>query len=151
MTSKQKRMKKAVEYLQDYMATYDKQGGYLDYSDETLIEDVLYGLGVALGPKQYAFAQGFRRFKERLAKHLANAKDHLRDGGADNTKSDFAGTSEACCYAQVIVKMHDDAARLESEGAALLAQRKLHDAHSHFDTAKCLRTAANYIDGTVCA
>ena len=72
MTSKQKRMKKAVEYLQDYMATYDKQTGYLDYADETLINDVLYGLGVALGPKRYAFAQGFRRFKKRLAKHLAN-------------------------------------------------------------------------------
>jgi len=72
MTSKQKRMKKAVKYLQDYMNTYSGQSGYLDYADETLIDDVLYGLGVALGPKRYAFARGFRKFKARLKDHIAN-------------------------------------------------------------------------------
>jgi hypothetical protein len=74
MTSKQKRMKKAVEYLKNYMNTYSNQVGYLDYTDETLIDDVLYGLGVALGPKRYAFAQGFCKFKARLRDHLANDK-----------------------------------------------------------------------------
>lgn len=66
------RMKKAVQHLQECMMRYDKQIWYLDYTDETLIDDVLYELGVALDPKRYAFAQGFRRFKKRLVKHLAD-------------------------------------------------------------------------------
>ena len=80
MTSKQKRMKKVVGYLQDYMNTYSGQAGYLDYADETLIDDVLYGLGVALGPKRYIFAQGFRKFRARLRDHLANARSQALRG-----------------------------------------------------------------------
>jgi hypothetical protein len=72
MTSKQKRMKKIVKYLQKFMATYDKQFGYLDYNDETLIDDILYGLGVALDEKEFEFAPGFKKFKDVLAKHLEN-------------------------------------------------------------------------------
>lgn len=60
------RMFHAVEYLKKYINAYDKQYQYLDYSDETLINDILYGLGVALDEKQYMYADGFRKFKERL-------------------------------------------------------------------------------------
>ena len=60
-------------------------------------------------------------------------------------------SSPSPCYAQAIAKMHDDAARLESEGVALLVQRKLHDAHTRLDTARSLRVAANYMDGAACA
>lgn len=66
---KRRRMKAAVEYLQKYMATYDKQFGYQDYRDETLIDDVLYGLGVALG-REHQFADGFAKFKAKLRAHL---------------------------------------------------------------------------------
>ena len=72
LTKKQRRMKKAVEYLQEYMGTYDLQMGYLDYSDETLIDDVLYGLGVSLSPDKHQFANGYDKFKERLRKHLGS-------------------------------------------------------------------------------
>lgn len=68
---RQKRMEKAVKYLQHYMATYSNQECYRDYSEETLIDDVLYGLGVALGRKRYSFAPGFEKFKARLIKHLS--------------------------------------------------------------------------------
>ena len=71
MTARQKKVKKTIEYLVKYMATYDKQMGYLDYRDETIIDDVLYGLGVAIGGKKYTWANGFAKFKERLAKHIA--------------------------------------------------------------------------------
>ena len=64
-TKKRRRMESAVTYLQQYMATYDKQPGYQDYRDEMLINDVLYGLGAALG-SEYQFADGFERFKARL-------------------------------------------------------------------------------------
>ena len=63
-------MRKAIQYLMDHMNTYDLQGGCLDYSDETLIDDVLYGLGVALGGKEHQYAQGFEVWKAKLRKHL---------------------------------------------------------------------------------
>lgn len=68
--AERKRMKAAVAYLQKYMATYDKQAHYQDYTDETYINDVLYGLGASLDEK-YKFADGFSKFKELLAKHIA--------------------------------------------------------------------------------
>lgn len=58
-----KRMKCAVVYLQDFMRTYDQQHGYETYSDSILIQDVLYGLGVALYPDKYSHADGFTEFK----------------------------------------------------------------------------------------
>jgi len=61
------------------------------------------------------------------------------------------GTSGSHCYAQAIIKLHDDAARLEAQGTALLIEHKLHDAHTRLDTARCLRVAANHMDGTASA
>jgi hypothetical protein len=48
LNKRQRRMQKAIAYMQAYMAEYHKQAACLDYSDATLIDDVLYGLGVAL-------------------------------------------------------------------------------------------------------
>lgn len=59
----------AVAYLTNYMATYDQQFGYADYSEQTYIDDVLYGLGASLGD-QYRWAGGFDAFKKRLMAHL---------------------------------------------------------------------------------
>ena len=72
MTARQKRVKQAVEYLTRYMDTYDKQPGYLDYEDKTIIDDVLYALGVGLGGEKYRWADGFKRFKAYLAKHISD-------------------------------------------------------------------------------
>ena len=66
----QKRMRDAVAYLRHYMDTYPNQIGYEDYQDRILINDVLYGLGVALGGEEHQFAGGFNVFKEKLRKHL---------------------------------------------------------------------------------
>jgi hypothetical protein len=59
-----------VQYLQQYMNTYDHQYGYENYSDFTFIEDVLYGLGVALNPKEHQFANGFDVWKKKLVEHI---------------------------------------------------------------------------------
>lgn len=67
--NKQERMENAVEYMTEYMRTYPTQYGYKDYSDETYIDDILYGLGASLDGK-YRFAQGFDQFKKRLLEHL---------------------------------------------------------------------------------
>ena len=63
-------MKQAVCRFQEYMATYHEQEGYENYSAETFIDDVLYGLGVAIEPRDHQFAQGFDRFKKKLTRHL---------------------------------------------------------------------------------
>ena len=71
MKASQKRVKKIIESLQHYMDTYDKQLGYLDYSDKTIIEDILYGLGTAIDKKKFSFAPGFDLFKVQLRQHLS--------------------------------------------------------------------------------
>ena len=65
------KIRKAVTYLQAYIAAYDKQVHYEKYSEETLIDDVLYALGAALDPS-YKYANGYERFKERLMIHLTS-------------------------------------------------------------------------------
>jgi hypothetical protein len=66
----QEKVKRAIAYLKHYIDTYDKQVGYLDYSDDCIINDILYGLGVALDPKEYLMAPGYNKFKERLKAFL---------------------------------------------------------------------------------
>lgn len=71
---RQKRMELMVKYLARYMETYDKQVGYQNYNDETLVEDVLYGLGVVLNPHQHQFANGFTKWKNKLKNFLITRK-----------------------------------------------------------------------------
>jgi len=74
---KRARMKTTVAYLQNYMSTYSDQTGYEDYSDETLINDVLYGLGMAIDPENNQRANGFLRFKDILIEHLVGKPKYL--------------------------------------------------------------------------
>lgn len=68
--SKTRPMKDVVASLQKYVSTYDQQHGYENYSDETFIEDILYGIGKALDEK-FEMAPGFQKFKEEvLLPHL---------------------------------------------------------------------------------
>lgn len=55
---KQKRVAKIIKFLKHYINTYDRQIGYLDYSDETIIDDILYGLGTALDVDERPLARG---------------------------------------------------------------------------------------------
>lgn len=64
------RVRRIVKSLQHYMNTYDQQAEYEHYSDVTIINDVLYGLGIALEPEKYYAASGFAWFKERLKELL---------------------------------------------------------------------------------
>ena len=67
MTKKQKRMKEIVKKFQHYVSTYDIQRGYIDYSDTTFIDDMLYGIGIAISD-DYKLAPGFQKFKDMLKK-----------------------------------------------------------------------------------
>lgn len=71
LTAKQKRMQRAIRDLADYMATYESQTECLNYTDKTLIDDVLYALGVAFEPKAHKWADGFNVWKEKLREHLS--------------------------------------------------------------------------------
>lgn len=66
----QKRMKLMVQYLKEYIETYDKQYHYENYSDTILIDDILYGLGVALDPKAHQYADGYETWKNKLIQYL---------------------------------------------------------------------------------
>jgi hypothetical protein len=67
MTKSQKRVKLIIEKFQKYINTYSDQLGYLDYSDDTIIYDVLYGLGIALNEKEYKYKSGFDKFKKFIS------------------------------------------------------------------------------------
>ena len=69
MATQGEKMERAVAYMRKFMDTYDQQQGYKDYSDQTYIDDVLYGLGASLSG-EYEFAGGFRKFREALREHL---------------------------------------------------------------------------------
>lgn len=68
--ARRQRMRNIVAKLTDYMVTYSAQPGYEDYSDKTLIDDVLYGLGIALEPEKHHAAQGYDIFRQKLMLHL---------------------------------------------------------------------------------
>lgn len=70
LTKKQKRMQRAIRFLSQYMRSYEQQPGCLDYTDKILIDDVLYGLGVALDPVAHNWASGYEVWKNKLREHL---------------------------------------------------------------------------------
>ena len=58
-------IEKAVDFMEQYINTYRQQPYYKTYTEVTFINDMLYGIGVAVG-EEYRFAQGFHQFKEKL-------------------------------------------------------------------------------------
>ena len=71
LSSKQRaRMARIVADFQKYVATYHEQECYQDYSDRTFIDDILYGIGVAIEPKAFKYADGFDKWRAELLKHL---------------------------------------------------------------------------------
>lgn len=86
--ARKRRVRSAVAYLQKYIAGYDRQMHYQDYSDETIINDVLYGLGLALHQERAEFAGGYDWFKrEVLLPHLQASNGDLSGGEAVRLKS----------------------------------------------------------------
>lgn len=74
MSKRQEKVKSGIEGLKRYINTYDRQVGYLDYTDRTIIEDILYGLGLVIDKDKYCYALGFDKFKEKLREHLREEK-----------------------------------------------------------------------------
>lgn len=74
---RQKEVEEIVASFQHYVATYTNQPDYLNYSDTTIVDDMLYGLGLAFNEREYKMAGGYRKFKNRLRKHLGCSKTEL--------------------------------------------------------------------------
>lgn len=73
LSKEQKRMRKIVAKMQEYVATYSQQTSYDMYSDKTFLDDMLYGIGLALqigSAKDNTGAGGYERFKQELREHL---------------------------------------------------------------------------------
>jgi hypothetical protein len=49
--------------------TYKDQQHYKTFQRKTIIEDMLYSVGIAMNPN-YRFAEGYRKFKEDLRAYL---------------------------------------------------------------------------------
>lgn len=61
----------SIKALQHYIDTYKLQtccGG----NGNIFVDDILYGLGVAIDPNKYSFASGYSAFKELLVDKLVN-------------------------------------------------------------------------------
>lgn len=68
--NKTPRLLPALNRLRRYLADYEDQTYFHEYTDEVFIKDVLYGLGIALEPQVYNMADGFEKFCRRLAESI---------------------------------------------------------------------------------
>lgn len=69
-TRKQKRMAKIIKTFQEYVASYSNQICCDDYSDETFIHDMIYGVGIAINEKEYTWAEGYAKWKKKLTSEM---------------------------------------------------------------------------------
>lgn len=58
-----------MEKFKEYVNTYDKRKNGLD-NDETIVKDMLYGIGLCLDKEEYCFNEGYKNFKAFLKELL---------------------------------------------------------------------------------
>jgi len=58
--------KKRFTEFQNYVATYDLKKHGCNGKKNVVIDDIIYGLGVAIGGKENEFSDGFKKFKKEL-------------------------------------------------------------------------------------
>ena len=51
-----------MQKFKEYVQTYDAKKNGLD-NDNTIVKDMLYGIGLCLNKKEFEFADGFKKFK----------------------------------------------------------------------------------------
>ena len=59
-----------LEKFKEYVNTYDKQIGHKNYSQQIIIDDFLYGIGLCINEEEYKQADGYKRFKGVILDHL---------------------------------------------------------------------------------
>ena len=76
LTNKKKRMEKMVKKFQEYVASYSRQPLYKTYSDETFLNDMLYGIGVTFSNK-FEFRDGLFYWKKVLKNFIETDELYL--------------------------------------------------------------------------
>ena len=54
-----------IQKFKEYVQTYDVKKHGLD-NDDTIVKDMLYGIGLCLDKEEYRFADGYKKFKTFL-------------------------------------------------------------------------------------
>jgi hypothetical protein len=67
-TKNRKEMRDIVARFQEYVATYSNQDFFEIYPINTFIEDMIYGVGIAVEPEKFRGSDGYERFREYLKK-----------------------------------------------------------------------------------
>ena len=58
-----------MQKFKEYVNTYDQRKHGLD-NDDTIVKDMLYGIGLCLNKKEFEFADGFKKFKTLIKAFL---------------------------------------------------------------------------------
>jgi hypothetical protein len=67
-----KSIKDIVADFEKYVVTYKSQANYENYSYETFINDMIYGIGLTINPEIYMWAEGYESFKIDLIEFFKN-------------------------------------------------------------------------------
>lgn len=62
-----------VGSLKNYWDVYPHQEWYEKYTTDTVLTHALYGIGMAIDPKKYQYAEGYREFLKDLKSWLNNS------------------------------------------------------------------------------
>ena len=61
-----------IAAMKHYIDTYPDQLGWKQYSKETMLADLVYGIGIAMDRDKYEFADGYDAFKKFLIDFLTS-------------------------------------------------------------------------------
>jgi hypothetical protein len=78
---KQARMRAIVKRMIHYVDTYPQQDSYADYSDRLFIDDMLYGIGIAMHPKEFHGPDGFDKFLDVLQDRIEFNRPAVNQNG----------------------------------------------------------------------
>ena len=70
-------LKKRFAAFKKYIETYDLKKNGCDGRASVVIDDVLYGLGLAIGGKEHEYGDGYKKFKKMLYDKLRTELDPI--------------------------------------------------------------------------
>ena len=70
MTKKKKKLIDMQRKLENYVTTYKEQKYWLEYDETIFLDDMLYGIGIALDVDKYKMADGYENFLLFLMEHI---------------------------------------------------------------------------------
>ena len=63
---------KVIKSMKNYIDTYPNQLGWELYTKDTVLNDLVYGIGIAIDKRKYQYGDGYDKFKKDLIKFLTN-------------------------------------------------------------------------------